>query len=63
MKLAEIYQEFPWLEEQIAMPDFVNLFPVHYKKGVPQRPDKPEGFDLDRDIFLKVLVAFRNSFF
>lgn len=62
MKLMEIYQQHPALGDVISMAAFIGLFPLTYKNGKLMRLDKPAGFDLDRDIYLEVLVAFRNSF-
>lgn len=62
MKLMEIYERHDWLADQLPVSDFVNLFPVTYKNGRLERLDKPAGFDLDRDIYLEVLVAFRSTF-
>ncbi len=62
MKLADIYNRTEWLHYEISITDFVKLFPVEFKKGKPIRPDKPEGFDLDRDTHLAVMVAFRQAF-
>ncbi len=61
MKLMEIYEQHSWLKEQIGMIEFIKLFPVSYKNGKLERLDKPQGFDLDRDIYLEVLVAFRST--
>jgi hypothetical protein len=38
------------------------LFPIHYRKGVPQRPDAPKELDMDRDTWLAIMVAFREAF-
>ncbi|PWG78571.1 hypothetical protein [Pararcticibacter amylolyticus] len=62
MKLIEIYRQHPWLGDEISQQEFICLFPMHYKNGNPQRPEKPAEVDLDRDTFLKVLVAFKSSF-
>jgi len=62
MKLADIYNRTEWLHYEITLDEFVNLFPVEFKKGKPIRPEKPEGFDLDRDTHLAVMVAFRQAF-
>lgn len=61
-KLAEIYNKSTWLRYELSLHDFIGLFPVKYIKGRPARLEKPEGLDLDRDTFLAVLVAFRQSF-
>ncbi|MCJ8210866.1 hypothetical protein MUY27_14200 [Mucilaginibacter sp. RS28] len=62
MKLMDIYNRTPWLRYEITQQDFIALFPVEFKKGKPVRPEKPEGFDLDRDTYLAVMVAFRQAF-
>ncbi|MGV3509283.1 MAG: hypothetical protein ACO1N7_08345 [Sphingobacteriaceae bacterium] len=62
MRLMEIYNRHSWLSSELAMKDFVNLFPVIYKNEKALLPDKPSDFDLDKNIFLEVLVAFRQSF-
>lgn len=61
MKLAEIYEKYSWLSEEISLRDFIDLFPVTYKHGRPAELIKPK-FDLDKAIFLEVLVAFKQSF-
>lgn len=62
MRLMDIYQKHSWLSDELSEKDFINLFPVTYKKNKPVMPDKPVGFDLDRQVFLEVLIAFRQSF-
>ena len=62
MKLAEIYERHSWLKEEMPLKDFIRLFPITYKNNKPLKPDTPVGYDLDRNIFLEVLVAFRQSF-
>lgn len=62
MSLMEIYKKYSWLADEISQSSFIALFPVPYKNGKLMRLDKPVGFDLDRDIYLEVLVAFRNTF-
>jgi len=62
MRLHDIYNKHSWLSYEISQDDFVKLFPVFYKKGRAVLPDKPVGFDLDKSVFLEVLVAFRQSF-
>lgn len=62
MKLTEIYNRTSWLADELSLRDFINLFPVEYKKGQPMRPEKPVGLDLDRETYLAVLVAFKQSF-
>jgi hypothetical protein len=61
MRLKEIYEAHSWLREQLSAEEFVSLFPLEYKNNTPRELNMPE-FDLDRDIFLKVLVAFKQSF-
>ena len=61
-KLAEIYQKSSWLRYEIALTDFINLFPVHYRNGRPLKPERPAEFELDRETFLAIMVAFRFSF-
>lgn len=62
MRLIDIYAKYSWLSDEISQTDFVNLFPVTYKKHRALLPDKPAGYDLDKNIFLEVLLAFRQSF-
>ncbi|MBC7913902.1 MAG: hypothetical protein H7Y07_07250 [Pyrinomonadaceae bacterium] len=62
MRLIDIHNQYAWLEDEITQKDFIKLFPVVYKKDKAILPDKPIGYDLDRNIFLAVLVAFRQSF-
>jgi hypothetical protein len=62
MRLIDIYEKHSWLAHEMSQSDFIKLFPVRYKINKPQLPDKPVGFDLDRDVFLEVLLAFRQSF-
>lgn len=62
MRLYDIYKKHSWLSYEISQEGFVKLFPVNYKKGRAILPDKPVGFDLDKSVFLEVLVAFRQSF-
>lgn len=62
MRMTDIYERNYWLADEITLKDFIAHFPVIYKKGVPLSPDKPVGFDLDRTIYLEVLLAFRQSF-
>lgn len=61
MKLNQIYDKYDWLQEQISFKEFAALFPLRYKNGKAVNLDKP-AFDLDREIFLEVLVAFKQSF-
>ncbi|MFD2163399.1 hypothetical protein ACFSJU_13410 [Paradesertivirga mongoliensis] len=62
MRLSDIYNKYSWLSYEFSLKDFISMFPVVYKRGVPVPPDRPAGGDLDRDVFLEVLVAFRQSF-
>ncbi|HEX8376634.1 MAG TPA: hypothetical protein VF602_02375 [Pedobacter sp.] len=62
MRLIDIYNKHSWLSKELPLPDFIKLFPVVYKRDKPVLPDKPGNFDLDKHIFLEVLVAFRQSF-
>jgi hypothetical protein len=62
MRLIDIYHKHSWLCEEISVQDFIKLFPITYKRDKPVLPDKPASFDLDKHIFLEVLVAFRQSF-
>ena len=62
MRLADIYRKYSWLSDELSLSEFIRLFPVTYKKNKPQLPEKPVGFDVDKNIFLEVLVAFRQSF-
>lgn len=62
MRLIDIYTKHSWLAQEISEKEFIKLFPVHYRHNKPLLPDKPVGFDLDKRIFLEVLVAFRQSF-
>ncbi|RCH53907.1 hypothetical protein DJ568_15320 [Mucilaginibacter hurinus] len=63
MRLEEIYRRHGWLRYEISLRDFVNLFfPLRYKQGVALRPEQPASFGLDREIYLQVLVAFKQSF-
>ncbi len=61
-KLAEIYNNSTWLRYELPLHEFINLFPVRYVKGRLQKLEQPQGLDLDRDTFLAILVAFRQSF-
>jgi len=61
MKLNVIYEKYDWIKEQLSFKEFKELFPVVYKKGKAVSLDKP-AFDLDREIFLEVLVAFKQSY-
>ena len=62
MKLEEIHRRDPWLRYEISIRDFIALFPLRLKNGKPLRPDHPATFGVDRDVYLKVLVAFKQSF-
>jgi hypothetical protein len=62
MKLEEIHRADPWLRYEISIRDFIALFPVRYKQGIPVKPEHPAVYGVDREVFLKVLVAFRQSF-
>ena len=62
MKLMEIYDKYSYLQDEISLADFIHLFPVSYKNGAIVRLEKPAEFDLDRNVYLEVLVAFRTSF-
>jgi hypothetical protein len=62
MKLVDIYEKHSWLKDELSLKEFIQLFPVTYKNHKPLKLDTPVGYDLNRDIFLKVLVAFRQSF-
>lgn len=62
MRLIEMYQKYSWLHYEIRQTDFLKLFKVHYKAGLPQLPEKPVGLDLDRELFLEIILAFRQSF-
>jgi hypothetical protein len=41
---------------------FIALFPVRYKNGTPVKPEHPATYGIDREVFLKVLVAFSQCF-
>jgi hypothetical protein len=62
MRLVDIYRKHTWLRNEITEKDFIKLFPISFRRNRAIVPDKPMGFDLDRQIFLEVLVAFRQSF-
>jgi len=62
MKLEEIHSQDAWLRYEISRRDFVALFPVRFKNGKPLRPDHPGRAGVDREVYLKVLVAFKQSF-
>ena len=62
MRLEEIHGADAGLRYEIPVRDFVALFPVRYKNGMPVKPDHPAAFGVDREVFLKVLVAFKQCF-
>jgi hypothetical protein len=62
MRLTDIYNKHSWLSDQLTLQQFIKLFPIVYKRDKPILLDKPVGFDLDRKLFLEVLLAFRQSF-
>jgi len=62
MRLEDIHRADPWLRYEISIRDFIALFPIRYKHGVPVSPEHPATYGIDREVFLKVLVAFRQSF-
>ncbi len=62
MRLTDIYNKHSWLSDELTLHQFIKLFPIVYKRDKPLLPDKPVGFDLDRNLFLEVLLAFRQSF-
>jgi hypothetical protein len=61
-KLAEIYHNSTWLRYELSLHDFISLFPIKYEKGKLLKPERPVELDIDRDTFLAILVAFRQSF-
>ena len=62
MRLEEIHRADAGLRYEISPREFVALFPVKYKNGTPVKPDHPAAFGVDRDVFLKVLEAFKQCF-
>ena len=62
MRLKEIYEQHPWIQEELTAEEFIALFPLEYKNRKPRELNMPSEYDLDRDTFLKVLVAFKQSF-
>ena len=62
LKLAEIYNKTEWIHYEIDLAGFIALFPIEFKHDVPQRPDMPENFDVDRTTRLAIMVAFREAF-
>ena len=62
MRLEEIHRADPWLRYEISIRDFIDLFTVKYKNGRPVKPNHPATYGVDREVFLKVLVAFGQCF-
>ena len=62
MRLEEIHRGDAGLRYEISIRDFIELFPIKYKNGNPLKPDHPAAFGVDREVFLKVLVAFKQCF-
>ena len=62
MRLEDIYNKYSWLKSEISLKEFIKMFPVVYKSNKPAELIRPQGFDLSRDIFLEVLVAYKQSF-
>jgi hypothetical protein len=62
MRLKEIHSADAWLRYEISIRDFVELFPIRYKNGRAVKPDHPARLGVDRDVYLKVLVAFKQCF-
>ncbi|WP_423149377.1 hypothetical protein [Rubrolithibacter danxiaensis] len=62
MRLSEIYSKHSWLSYELTLEQFIRLFPISYKNNKPVPIDKPANFDLDKNVFLEVLVAFKQSF-
>lgn len=62
LKLADIYNKTEWIQYEIDLAGFIALFPIEYKGNLPQRPEMPEDFDLDRTTRLAIMVAFREAF-
>ena len=62
MKLADIYHKHSWLSDELTLKEFVGLFPITYKKNKPVQIGPPAEFELGRDVFLDVLVAFKQTF-
>jgi hypothetical protein len=62
MRLEEIHRADAGLRYEISIRDFINLFPVKYKNGRPVKPNHPATYGVDREVFLKVLVAFNQCF-
>jgi len=62
MRLEEIHRADPGLRYEISIRDFIKLFPIRYKNGSPLKPEHPAAHGIDREVFLKVLVAFGQCF-
>ena len=62
MRLEEIHRADPGLRYEITIRDFIALFPVKYKNGRALKPNHPAVYGVDREVFLKVLVAFNQCF-
>ena len=62
MRLEEIHNADPWLKHEISRTDFIALFPILFKNGIPLKPSQPSVYGVDREVFLKVLVAFNQCF-
>jgi hypothetical protein len=62
MRLEEIHRADPLLRYEITIRDFIALFPVRHKNGIPVKPEHPAVFGVDREVFLKALVAFSQCF-
>lgn len=61
-KLSEIYHKSTWLKYELSLHDFIHLFPIQVIKGKVAKIERPAGLDIDRDTYLSILVAFRQSF-
>jgi hypothetical protein len=58
MRLEEIHRQDPWLRYEISIRDFIALFPMRYRNGRRRlKPEHPAATGVDREVFLKVLVA------
>ena len=62
MRLEEIHRADAGLRYEISIRDFIALFPVRFKNGNPLKPEHPAATGVDREVFLKVLVAFNQCF-
>ena len=62
MRLEEIHRLDPGLRYEMTNREFVDLFPVKYKNGTALKPEHPVKASVDRDVYLKVLVAFKQCF-